>query len=705
MNASASPQLLQAGRAWPLGVHWDGAGVNFAVFSAHAQAMDLCLFGADGLHEVARLALHRGDDDIWHGYLAGAAPGLVYGLRCHGPWQPQQGHRFNPHKLLLDPYAREIVGDFAWCDEQLAHQRGEPEAMDARDNAALALKARVAHNDGFDWRGDQPPAIALQDMVLYELHVKGFSQLNPEVPSALRGTFTGLAHPASVAHLKRLGVTTVSLLPVHYHLDEERLVGMGLCNYWGYNTLGFFCVDPRLASSQPADEFRAMVRELHAQGLEVILDVVYNHSAEGDEHGPCLSFKGLDNTSYYRRPAHAPSSYDNFSGCGNTLDLRHPAVLRLVMDSLRFWVQQMHVDGFRFDLAPVLGRTTEGFQRQHAFFTAVAQDPVLAGVKLIAEPWDLGPGGYQLGQFPRGWLEWNDHFRDTLRGFWLARTQGAGELAQRLCASADLFRQRGRIPAASVNYVVAHDGFTLYDLVSHNRRHNEANGEHNRDGHGHNLSCNCGVEGGSDDPQVLLSRARLRRALLACTLLAQGTPMLLAGSELGHTQHGNNNAYCHDSALNWLDWAQADLELRAFITHVLAVRRHWRPMGADWHHGEQPPRDGWPGLAWLQRDGSPLAGEAWQQPQARVLGCRIGRPGLGGAAQLLLVHGGDAAVDFCLPPGQWLAVLDTASSNGRSTWRGAERFALTPSTVVLLVEGDGTPPDEQILTTPNETSS
>jgi glycogen operon protein len=686
---------LRPGRPWPLGAQWDGTGVNFAVFSEHAQALEVCLFDEAGAQELTRLPLQRsGNDGIWHGYLPGAAPGLVYALRAHGAWQPPQGQRFNPHKLLLDPYARGIVGRMAWCDELLDHRRGEPEVMDTRDSARQALKARVLADgdEGFDWGDDRPPVTPLRDTVLYELHVKGFSQLNLQLPEELRGRFAGLAHPASVAHFKRLGVTALCLLPVHFHVDEERLAAQGLSNYWGYNTLGFFCPHPRFGmgdGAQAAHEFRAMVKALHAAGLEVILDVVYNHTAEGDQQGPALSFKGLDNASYYRRPAHAPGGYDNFSGCGNTLDLRQPAVLRLVLDSLRHWVQHMRVDGFRFDLAPVLGRGTEGFQRQHAFFTALAQDPVLGRAKLIAEPWDVGPGGYQLGQFPRGWLEWNDRFRDALRGFWLARSHTAGELAQRLCGSAELFAQRGRLPAESVNYVTSHDGFTLRDLVSYNQRHNEANGEHNRDGHGHNLSWNCGVEGDSDNPQVLALRARLQRALLACTVLAQGTPMLAMGSELGNSQGGNNNAYCHDHELNWLDWAHADLELQAFTGHVLAVRRQYRPLGTDWYTGEQPQGDAgnaaWPDLAWLRRDGRPLAGEDWHQPDARVLGCRIQRPGRGHAAQLLLVHGGDEAVDFQLPPGAWRAVLDSSSSDGRSAWRGAGQFALAPSAVALLI--------------------
>ncbi len=697
MTLNPAPTALQPGRPWPLGAQWDGAGVNFAVFSGHAEGLQLCVFDDAGTQELARLPLRRsGNDGIWHGYLAGARPGLVYGLRALGPWQPQHGHRFNPHKLLLDPYARAIVGRLAWRDELRDHPRGQPDALDARDSASWALKARVlADDDGFDWGEDRPPATPLADTVLYELHVKGFSQLNAAVPEAQSGRFAGLAHPAIVAHFKRLGVTALCLLPVHFHVDEERLGALGLSNYWGYNTLGFFAPDPRFGlgdGREVSREFRAMVRSLHAQGLEVLLDVVYNHTAEGDQDGPSLSFKGLDNACYYRRPAHAPGGYENFSGCGNTLDLRQPAVLRLVLDSLRYWVQHMHVDGFRFDLAPVLGRGHDGFEREHAFFTALAQDPVLSRVKLIAEPWDLGPGGYQLGQFPRGWLEWNDRFRDSLRGFWLARSQGPGELAQALCGSARVFRQRGRWPAESVNYVVAHDGFTLRDLTSYHHRHNHANGEHNRDGHGHNLSFNCGAEGDTTDPQVLAQRARLQRALLACMLLAQGTPMLAAGSELGHTQRGNNNAYCQDNALSWLDWTQTDASLLAFTAHAVAVRRAWLPLGLDWHDDADGGHGGWPPLAWLRRDGQVLQGDAWHQPEARVLGCRIARPGRGTAPLLLLVNGTDEAVHFYLPEGGWQMLLDSSATDGRSAWRGEGAFPLPAAGVVLLAASAATRP-------------
>jgi glycogen debranching enzyme GlgX len=684
---------LTPGQPWPLGAHFDGRGVNFAVVSEHAQAMELCLYDETGQHEWSRVALPGRSDDVWHGYLPGALPGLVYGLRAHGPWRPDRGHRFNPFKLLLDPYAREIVGDFAWYDTHFGGDQRHPLHMDQSDNGPQALKARVVH-DAHDWGGDEPPRRPLADTVLYELHVKGFSALNPQVPQALRGRYAGLAHAASIAHLRRLGVTAVSLLPVHYALDEQRLVRMGLRNYWGYNTLGFFCPSPRLAQAAEAAgqraEFRAMVAALHAAGIEVLLDVVFNHTAEGDETGPTLSFRGLDNALYYRLVPQQPALYENHTGCGNTLDIRQPRVLQLVMDSLRYWVQQMHVDGFRFDLAPVLGRGDHGFERGGAFFTALAQDPVLAGAKLIAEPWDIGPGGYQVGGFARGWLEWNDQFRDSMRGFWTQAAAGhsatdRGAFALRLCGSADLYQASNRAPGASVNYVVSHDGFSLADLLAYNDKHNQANGEGNRDGHQHNLSFNCGVEGPSDDPQVLALRGLLQRALLATTLLSQGTPMLAAGDELGHSQGGNNNPYCQDNATSWIAWAQADTALTAFTARVLALRQLALPFGTHWYSGLSDPL-GLHDLSWLEPDGTPLSGPAWQDPDRRVLGCLIGKPGRARAPLLLLVNGSRQACDFQLPAGVWRGLLESSHPEGRSRWydQGEQAYALPALSLSLL---------------------
>ena len=638
---------LEPGRGWPLGATWDGRGVNFAVFSAHAERVELCLYDADGRIERARLPLATRGDGIWHGRLPGAGPGLVYGLRAHGPWQPAAGHRFDPTRVLLDPYAREIAGDVAG-----------------------GLKARVVDDTRFDWGDDRPPHVPDDAAVLYELHVKGFTRTHPGVPEALRGSYAGLASDAAIAHLRRLGVTTLCLLPVQQHVDEARLAPLGLTNYWGYNPIGYFAVEPRLASGPaPRDEFRAMVRRLHAAGLQVVVDVVFNHTAEGDEHGLTLSFRGLDNASYYRLREDDRARYDNPSGCGNALDLTHPRVLQLVMDSLRHWVQVLHVDGFRFDLATVLAREADGaFDPNAGFLRAVAQDPVLAGVKLIAEPWDVGAGGYRLGEFPPPWLEWNDRFRDAVRRFWLGHPTTRGEFARRLAGSADVFERPGRRPAASVNYVVAHDGFTLHDLLAYAERHNEANGEGNRDGHAHEVSTNCGVEGESDDPVVVERRARLARALLSTLLLAQGTPMLAAGAELGHTQAGNNNAYCQDSAISWIDWARADQALIDHVARLIALRRRWQPLGPRWYGGSHD-------LAWFDADGAPLDEAAWHDAERRTLAARID-------LLLLLFNGEARARSFALPSGRWQVLHDSAV-DGPPAFAAGE-YAVGAHAVVML---------------------
>ena len=668
---SPTPLVLAIGQPWPLGVHWDGQGLNIAVVSANAQAIELCLFDTAGRLETHRGALPGHTLDVWHGYLRaepGSAlghPGQLYGLRARGPWRPDRGHRFNPRKLLLDPYARDIVGHFDWGPEHFGHDGDHPLNPDPRDNATTALKARVVHDPPFDWADDAPPRVPLADTVLCELHVKGYTRLHPEVPPAQRGTFAGLGHPAVVQHLKTLGITAVSLLPVHYTLDEQRLVQMGLSNYWGYNTLGFFCPSHRLAA-EPDDarnEFRRMVRHLHAVGIEVLLDVVFNHSAESDERGPALSFRGLDNALYYRLPTEHRAAYDNYSGCGNTLDIRQPRVLQLVLDSLRFWVSEMHVDGFRFDLATALGRGDHSFERDGPFFKAVLQDPVLgpllAAGKLIAEPWDLGPGGYQGGHFPRGWLEWNDSFRDTVRAFWLGGAVTRGLFAQALAGSSQRLQAQRRAPVESVNYVISHDGFTLRDLVSHDFRHNLANGEGNRDGHGHNLSWNCGIEGETDDPAVLALRVRLQRALLATLLLSQGTPMLAGGDEIGHTQRGNNNPYCQDNAVTWIDWSRADAGLAHFTARLAALRRQWLPMRPTWYTG-LPDARGRPDLSWLRRGGEALSDWDWTQSESRVLGALIGAPGRGDRPLLLLFNAEPQDTPFTLPAGGWQVLLDSA---------------------------------------------
>ncbi|MDQ7988954.1 MAG: glycogen debranching protein GlgX [Candidatus Dactylopiibacterium sp.] len=696
-DGSGAP-CLAPGLPFPLGAQWDGRGVNFAVASEHAGRLFLCLFDARGETEIGRAEMPGRRDGIFHAYLPGAAPGLLYGFRAEGPWDPADGHFFNPCKLLLDPYAREIAGRFDWQGPHFAARRDDEagaDLADTTDNGASALKARVVDEAGFDWGDDRPPRVAPADTVLYELHVKGFSQRNPALPEALRGTYAGLAHPASIAHLQRLGVTSLSLLPVHYHVDEERLVGMGLVNYWGYNTLGFFCPDPRYASGEAGmsvrDEFRNMVIALHGAGIEVLLDVVYNHTCEGNGSGPTISFRGLDNANYYRLDPADRRNFINDTGCGNTFNLSHPAALRLVLDSLRFWVGEMHVDGFRFDLAPILGRHDDGFTPQHPFFTAIAQDPVLSRVKMIAEPWDIGPGGYRLGGFPRGWGEWNDRFRDNARGFWLADTATRGDFAMRLCGSSDLFQGSGRLPDASVNYLVSHDGFTLRDLVSYNARHNEANGENNRDGHAHNLSNNCGAEGPTDDADVLARRARLQRTLLATLLLAQGTPMLAAGDELGHTQGGNNNPYCQDNDITWIDWTQADDALIDYTATLLRLRRQALVFDNHWYSGLTDPR-GLHDLAWCQPDGTPLEGDAWHDDASNAFACLVGQPGRALAPLLLLFNGAAEPVAFQLPAGVWTVQLDTADARGVGRWEGQGEVALevgAHSLMLLSAAGAG----------------
>jgi glycogen operon protein len=679
-RASALPPTLLDGRTEPMGALARDGGVNFAVFSQHAQRIELCVFDTTGTRELRRYELAGPHDGVFHGFLPGVGPGLVYGLRAHGPYHPEAGHRFNHHKLLLDPNAREIVGRFAWRAEHHGYELGHPDghrSFDRRDNAAHALKARVPAppQPAEGWRN--APRVAPADVVLYEVHVKGFSALRPDVPARLRGTYAGLAHPASIAHFRALGVTTLSLLPVQYHVDEPGLHERGLVNYWGYNTLGFFAPDPRF-SCTPDDpaavnaEFREMVAALHAAGLEVVLDVVYNHTPEGNEAGPTLSFRGLDNASWYRLSPDDPSRCENLTGCGNTLNVAHPQVTQFVLDSLRYWVMEMGVDGFRFDLAPVLGRTRHGFDTHAAFFVALRQDPVLARVHLIAEPWDAAPDGYQVGRFPGRWLEWNDRFRDSVRRYWLTDTNsgggvGRGELARRFTASSDLFHHAQRSPLASVNFLAVHDGFTLADLTSYANKHNEANGEGNRDGRDGEPAANFGVEGPATDPAILATRRRVRRAMMATLLLSQGTPMLCAGDEIGNSQQGNNNAYCHDGPLTWLDWSQPDTAFNDYVAGLLALRRFEPVLRPTEWQSRRPGTHGAPRLDWLSPAGHDMNAADWHDAQSRAFGCCI--TGVADASasaaasptRLLILFNGEAvATPFHLPAGRWRPVLDTS---------------------------------------------
>ena len=696
-NAPLQTELLSAGLPWPLGAHWRGAALNFAVWAPDATRIELCLFDASGTSERARLDLPACTDGVWHGridsdslasldlYGVADAAGLIYGWRAHGPWAPAQGHRFNPAKLLLDPYATEVVGRYAGdLSLYLGHDSANPQHPDTRDNAPVALKAFVRRSDAAvpAVEPSEGPRVAPELTVLYEVHVKGATRLHPGVPAPLRGSYAGLASPAMIAHYHALGITTLSLLPVHARADEERLQQLGLTNYWGYSSIAFLAPEPRYWSGRPGtnvvDEFREMVTSLHAAGLEVVLDVVYNHSAETDENGPTLSFRGLANARYYHFENHhgdAQSSdghlagahrrvYQNWSGCGNSLNLSEPRVVQLVIESLRHWVLAYGVDGFRFDLAPILARGRDGqFSTSAGFFAALQADPVLSRVKLIAEPWDIGPGGYQLGGFPPGWQEWNDQFRDTLRTWWLRGAGDRGVLAHRLAASSTQFHHDGRSPLASVNFITAHDGFGLRDLVSHNHKHNDANGEHNRDGHHHNCSWNCGVEGETDEPAVLALRARLQRALLASLVLSQGTPMLLAGDEIGHSQRGNNNAYCQDNPLTWLDWSEADSTLLGFVGKLLALRRAQPSLRIDrWLTGHADSH-GRTDVIWWHPQGHALAGTEWSDEHDRAMGIRLDA-GHGAAPVLVLVNPHTRVRRFVLPAGRWSARLCSASLDG-----------------------------------------
>ena len=676
-------QAISFGRAFPLGATVDGQGVNFALFSAHAEQVELCLFDAAGRREMARHRLSPGSAGVWHGHLRGAAAGLVYGYRLQGPYAPDQGHRFNPRKLVLDPHARAVLGEYRNDPRHFGFRADAPEQADDSDNAAVALKAIVV-DSRYDWSGDILPRTPWADTVIYEAHLKGLTRQHPDLPPALRGTYAGLAHPALIGHLHQLGVTAVELMPIQHFLDEPRLLDNGLVNYWGYNPVAWFAAAPRYASGKPGvgalDEFRAMVRALHAARIEVILDVVFNHSAELDAQGPTLSLRGIDNASYYSLSA--DRQYDNCTGCGNALNAAHPRVLQLIMDCLRFWAGECHVDGFRFDLAVTLGRVDGDFDARAALWSAIAQDPLLAPCKFIAEPWDIGHGGYQLGRFNAGWGEWNDQFRDVMRRFWLGEGVTRAAFAHCFAASSNFFRQPLRRPSASVNFLTAHDGFTLNDLASYDHKHNLANLEHNRDGHGNNHSWNCGVEGPSADPHVRLLRLRVRKALLATLLLAQGTPMLLAGDELGHTQQGNNNAYCQDNALTWLDWrcADADADLSDFVARLLRIRRQIPALADDrWWTGEADAA-GVIDVRWCNPSGLPLEAHDWEDPAAKALLIALS------GAWLLLINGAANQVHFRLPPGEWRVLVDSAE-DARTDQAAGEYTAAARSVTVLAAQG------------------
>lgn len=616
---------LWPGRPYPLGATWDGKGVNFALFSEHAEKVELCLFDPLGRHEVERIALQEHTDLVWHGYLPLARPGLLYGYRVHGPYLPEEGHRFNANKLLLDPYAKAIEGNVNWSDANFGYEIWHPDedlSFDTRDNAHNMPKCKVVDTH-FDWGKDQLPDTPWNETVIYELHVKGFTQLHPDVPEHLRGTYAALASAPVIEHLKSLGVTAVELMPVHAFLDCRHLLDKGLRNYWGYNSIGFFAPDMRYSASNSISEFKSMVKALHAHGIEVILDVVYNHTGEGNHMGPTMSFRGIDNAAYYRLEPGMNRYYRDYTGCGNTLNMTQPRVLQLIMDSLRYWVLEMHVDGFRFDLASALARELQEVDRLGSFLDIIHQDPVLSQVKLIAEPWDLGEGGYQVGNFPPGWTEWNGRYRDSVRAFWKGEGGLIAEMASRLTGSSDIYNHSGRRPYASINFLTAHDGFTLNDLVSYNDKHNEANGEGNRDGESNNLSWNCGMEGATTDHEILRLRTRQRRTLITTLLLSQGVPMLVAGDEMGRSQRGNNNAYCQDNEISWVNWNISDDERKflRFVQRMIGLRRtHPLFHRNRFFVGREPHGRRIKDLAWFGPDGKEMSDQEWDQYFARSLG-------------------------------------------------------------------------------------
>ncbi len=694
------------GKPFPLGATWDGDGVNFALFSEHAKKVELCLFDPRGKREVARIVLPEQTDHVWHGYLPHARPGQLYGYRVHGPYQPENGHRFNSNKLLLDPYARSVQNRLRWHDSNFGYKIGakhEDLSFDWRDNAVLMPKSQVI-DDHFDWGDDKPPAIAWSDSIVYELHVKGFTTLNSEVPEAQRGTYAALASPPVLDHLHRLGVTAVELMPVHGFVDDRHLVANGLSNYWGYNSLSYFMPDPRYSSTgDPVNEFKAMVKGLHKAGIEVILDVVYNHTAEGNHLGPTLCFRGIDNAAYYRLMPDNPRYYRDYTGCGNTLDMTHPRVLQMITDSLRYWVQEMHVDGFRFDLAATLAREAHEFDRSGAFFDIIHQDPVLSKVKLIAEPWDVGEGGYQVGNFPNGWTEWNAKYRDAVRAYWKGEGGLIGDLASRLTGSSDLYAHNGRRPYASVNFITSHDGFTLQDLVSYEKKHNEANGEKNQDGESNNLSWNCGEEGHSDDPEVVALRALQKRNLLATLFLSQGVPMLVAGDEMGRSQKGNNNGYNQDNESSWINWALTpeDRAFLSFVCRVIDLRKQhpiFRRRSFFPAHGT---RNGEKNILWFNPEGLEMSDAEWDQGFARCLGMYLAGDAIGEVSErgvpvrdndfLLLINAHHEVIPFQVPGFRgrvrWQIAVDTTDPEIRSVEKHYARgsvFPLQGRSLVLL---------------------
>ncbi|WP_089896916.1 glycogen debranching protein GlgX [Chitinophaga arvensicola] len=694
------------GKPFPLGATWDGEGVNFALYAENATRVELCLFDTPDGEVTATIRLSDRTSNVWHVYLPGAKPGLPYGYRVHGPYEPSEGHRFNPNKLLIDPYAKAISGTINWHNSLFGYEPGhaDEDLSYSETDSAPFLPKSVVIDQQFDWGDDKPPKTSYQETIIYETHVKGFTKLHPGIPEEIRGTYKGMAHPVTIDYIRQLGVTAVELMPVHHFVADRHLVDKGLTNYWGYNSIGFFAPDARYAASgtcgEQVAEFKEMVKALHAAGIEVILDVVYNHTAEGNHLGPTLSFKGVDNAVYYRL-TDDKRYYMDYTGTGNTLNARLPNVLRLIMDSLRYWITEMHVDGFRFDLAATLARELHEVDRLSAFFDIIHQDPVISQVKLIAEPWDIGEGGYQVGKFPPGWAEWNGKYRDSIRDYWRGADSTLSEFASRITGSADLYKEDYRRPTASVNFITAHDGFTLQDLVSYNDKHNEANGEDNNDGENHNRSWNCGNEGPTHDPLVNTLRDRQKRNFIATLFLSQGIPMLLAGDEAGRTQQGNNNAYCQDNEVSWVNWEQMDSALIDFTKKVIALRQqHPIFRRKRWFRGQPVESVGVEDIAWFLPEGDHMSEEHWDTDFARSLGVYLNglslrtRDAKGNKilddSFYLIFNAHHEELNFQLPPAaygeQWQLVLDTATEETGATYPAATQITAAGRSLLLLMK-------------------
>ncbi|PZE22947.1 MULTISPECIES: glycogen debranching protein GlgX [unclassified Curtobacterium] len=710
------------GNPYPLGATYDGSGTNFAIFSEAAERVELCLFDDDGTE--TRIDLIEVDAYVWHAYLPNVGPGQEYGFRVHGEYAPERGHRANPNKLLLDPYAKATSGDIDWDQSLFSYTFGAPDSRNDEDSASHMVKG-VVINPFFDWQGDRHPKVPYGETVIYEAHVKGLTKTHPDIPEEQRGTYAGVAHPAVIGHLKRLGVTTLELMPVHQYVNDSILQQKGLSNYWGYNTIGFFAPHSHYSASgdrgQQVQEFKAMVRTLHDAGIEVVLDVVYNHTAEGNHLGPTLSLKGIDNAAYYRLMDDDQRYYRDYTGTGNSLNVRHPHSLQLIMDSLRYWVTEMHVDGFRFDLAAALAREFYEVDRLATFFELVQQDPIVSQVKLIAEPWDVGPGGYQVGNFPPQWTEWNGRYRDTVRDFWRGEPSTLGEFASRISGSADLYEHDGRRPVASINFITAHDGFTLLDLVSYNDKHNQANGEDNNDGESHNRSWNSGVEGPTDDPEITALRLQRRRNFLATLLLSQGVPMILHGDELGRTQLGNNNVYAQDSELSWIDWAHADQELIDFVGEVVRLRRHHPTFRRTRYFNGRPVRRGQdeplPDIVWLTPEGDAMQPEEWDSGFGKSVGVFLngdgirGRDSRGGRVTdvnfLMYFNAHSETVTFTVPSDEyahaWKIRIDTADPGEKGDIVAAGEPLDVPARSMLVLRAE--PPQEPTSTPVSTTTT